>query len=155
MLNAGSGRKDADASQRTISEVLTAGGREHRLLVLKHPDQIHKLAAQAVTLARERGGVVAAAGGDGTLNAVAQAVLDSGCAFGVIPQGTFNYFSRTHGIPLDTAESARALLTGTIKPVQVGLANGRLFLVNASLGLYPELLEDRDCLLYTSPSPRD
>jgi diacylglycerol kinase family enzyme len=55
----------------------------------------------------------------------------------VLPQGTFNYFSRTHGIPLDTTDATRALLAGMIRPVQVGLLNDRVFLVNASLGLYP------------------
>ena len=63
---------------------------------------------------------------------------------GVLPQGTFNYFSRTHGIPTDTEEATRALLNARVEPVQVGLVNDRVFLVNASLGLYPELLEDRE-----------
>ena len=88
--------------------------------------------------------MVVAAGGDGTLNAVAQAVLGSGCAYGVLPQGTFNYFSRTHGIPSDTAQAMQVLLHARAQPAQVGLVNGRVFLVNASLGLYPKLLEDRE-----------
>ena len=85
-----------------------------------------------------------AAGGDGTINAVAQAALGSGCAFGVLPQGTFNYFSRTHGIPPDTAEALQVLLNESPRAVQVGLVNDRVFLVNASLGLYAKLLEDRE-----------
>jgi diacylglycerol kinase family enzyme len=63
---------------------------------------------------------------------------------GVVPQGTFNYFSRTHGIPLETEAATQALLSARPTPVQVGEVNGRLFLVNASLGLYPDLLEDRE-----------
>jgi diacylglycerol kinase family enzyme len=62
----------------------------------------------------------------------------------VLPQGTFNYFSRTHGIPPDPAEALQVLLTERVRPVQVGLVNGRVFLVNASLGLYPRLLQDRE-----------
>ena len=88
--------------------------------------------------------MVVAAGGDGTLNAVAQAVLGSGCAFGVLPQGTFNYFGRTHGIPQDTALAMQLLLNAPVQPVQVGLVNDRVFLVNASVGLYPRLLEERE-----------
>jgi diacylglycerol kinase family enzyme len=84
------------------------------------------------------------AGGDGSINTVAQATLGSGCPLGVLPQGTFNYFGREHGISSDTAEATRALLTARVQPVQVGIVNGRLFLVNASLGLYPRLLEDRE-----------
>ncbi len=85
-----------------------------------------------------------AAGGDGTLNAVAQAVHGQGPAYAVLPQGTFNYFGRTHGISQDIELSTRALLRARMEPVQVGRVNGRLFLVNASLGLYPQLLEDRE-----------
>jgi hypothetical protein len=87
---------------------------------------------------------VVAAGGDGTLNAVARATLGTGCPYGVIPQGTFNYFARTHGIPTDTAEAARALLAAEVVPVPVGSVNDRIFLVNASLGLYPEALDLRE-----------
>ena len=102
------------------------------------------LAREAVERARAVGGVVVAAGGDGTVNAVAQATLGSGLAFGVLPQGTFNYFSRTHGIPGDTAEALQVLLTEQPRPAQVGLVNDRIFLVNASMGLYAELLQDRE-----------
>lgn len=56
--------------------------------------------------------VVVAAGGDGTLNAVARAVFGSGCAFGVLPQGTFSAFSRTHGIPTDIGAAMQVLLHG-------------------------------------------
>ncbi len=62
----------------------------------------------------------------------------------MVPQGTFNYFARTHGIPVDPTEAVRLLLRSTPIPVQVAGVNDRLFLVYASLGLYPELLEDRE-----------
>jgi diacylglycerol kinase family enzyme len=61
-----------------------------------------------------------------------------------VPQGTFNYSSRAHGIPLETIGATKALLEAQIKPVQVGVINDRIFLVNASLGLYPQLLQDRE-----------
>ena len=63
---------------------------------------------------------------------------------GVVPQCTFNYFARTHGIPADPADAVRLLLRSAPAPVQVAGINDRVFLVNASLGLYPELLEDRE-----------
>jgi diacylglycerol kinase family enzyme len=62
----------------------------------------------------------------------------------VLPQGTFNYFGRTHGIPQDTAQAMQLLLHAPVQPVQVGLVNDRVFLVNASVGLYPRLLEERE-----------
>ena len=78
----------------------------------------------------------------------------SGCPFGVLPQGTFNYFGRTHGIPPDTGEADAAAARARPQPVQVGLVNDRVFLVNASLGLYPQLLEDREaCKQQLRPQP--
>lgn len=144
VLNSGSGHSDAEAAGRAISEVLTGAGRVHEILRVEDPGRLAELAREAVAKARASNGIVVAAGGDGTLNAVAQATLGTGCWFGVIPQGTFNYFGRTHGISADAAEAARGLLTARMIPVQVGLVNDRVFLVNASLGLYPQLLEDRE-----------
>ncbi len=127
-----------------MARVFSEGGREVEFLQITNPADISKIAAHAVELAKDRSGVVVAAGGDGTINAVASAVLGSGCPFGVLPQGTFNYFGRAHAIPQNTEAAAIALLGASISPVQVGLVNGRVFLVNASLGLYPQLLEDRE-----------
>lgn len=144
VLNAASGRHDAQATQELISRRLGAAGRAHHLELTDRNRPVGDAARAAVQQARRTGGVVVAAGGDGTINAVAQATLGSGCAFGVLPQGTFNYFGRTHGIPEDAEGALDALLAGQPQPVQVGLANERIFLVNASLGLYPQLLEDRE-----------
>lgn len=144
VLNSGSGRNDADETSTIVREVLEGAGRRVEILKVGEATELANIARNAVDLAKAQGGVVVAAGGDGTINAVAQAVLGQGCPFGVLPQGTFNYFGRTHGISQDTAEAARALLDATISPVQVGMLNERLFLVNASLGLYPQLLEDRE-----------
>jgi diacylglycerol kinase family enzyme len=144
VLNSGSGRRDAATTEATVRSVLGQAGRRHAILRVDDPRQLPTLAQRAVERARQQQGIVVAAGGDGTINAVVQAVLNSGCPFGVLPQGTFNYFSRTHGIPVDTTEATRALLDARVRPVQVGLINDRVFLVNASLGLYPKLLEDRE-----------
>lgn len=144
VVNAGSGRRNSEATQALIAGELTAAGRAHRFYRVDEPAHIPHVARDAVAAAQAEGGVVVACGGDGTINAVAQAVLGSGCAFGVLPQGTFNYFSRTHDIAADTVAATRVLLTGSAQPVQVGLVNDRVFLVNASLGLYPKLLEDRE-----------
>lgn len=144
VLNTSSGSGEAAETLRTIEAGCVAAGREHRIYKVDRPGRLHVLAREAVEQARALKGVVVAAGGDGTINAVAQAALGSGCAFGVLPQGTFNYFSRTHGIPAGTAEALQVLLTESPRPVQVGLVNDRVFLVNASLGLYAKVLEDRE-----------
>jgi diacylglycerol kinase family enzyme len=144
VMNARSGSGDADEAQEQMRAIFTEAGQAHEFLLSDRPSNIPAMAKQAVAKARERGGAVIAAGGDGTINSVAGAVLPLGLPFGIVPQGTFNYSSRAHGIPLDTQEAARALLNAQLRPVQVGLVNDRIFLVNASLGLYPQLLQDRE-----------
>ncbi|MBL8271128.1 diacylglycerol/lipid kinase family protein [Steroidobacter sp.] len=142
--NAGSGSKDAHEARQQIETILSEAGRPHEFILIENPEQLADVAKKAVNAAAESGGAVVVAGGDGTINAVVQAVLPTRRPFGIIPQGTFNYSSRAHGIPLDTSEATRSLLTARIKPVQVGMVNNRAFLVNASLGLYPQLLQDRE-----------
>jgi diacylglycerol kinase family enzyme len=144
VFNVGAGHGQADEVRATLEAGCTAAGRTLHLLQVQDPRQLGSMARQAVAQAQQCSGIVVAAGGDGTINTVAQAALGSGCAFGVLPQGTFNYFSRTHGIPSDTVDALQVLLTGHAQPVQVGLVGDRVFLVNASLGLYPQLLEERE-----------
>jgi diacylglycerol kinase family enzyme len=144
VLNERSGHHDADDVRAPYEQVFARAGRAWRWLSGRPGQGIDAVAREAVRLAREQGGVVVAAGGDGTLNAVAQATLGSGRPFGVLPRGTFNYFSREHGIPAEPESAAELLISGRPQPVQVGLVNERAFLVNASLGLYPKLLEDRE-----------
>lgn len=144
VLNACSGRGDADQTSAVISQVMGEAGRQFELLPVTDPAKLIETAHTAVRLAREQDGIVVAAGGDGTLNAVSAVVLNTGLPFGILPRGTFNYVGRAHGISQDTESAVRCLLQSHIKQAQVGLLNGRPFLVNASFGLYPQLLEDRE-----------
>ncbi len=144
VMNTGSGKRDSDAVRDTIASAMAAAGRRHQLLAVTDGAGLAETAQQALQLAREQNGIVVAVGGDGTLSAVSPAVLGSGVPFGILPQGTFNYFGRGLGIPQDIEPALSCLLDAVIKPVSVGLLNGRVFLVNASLGLYPQLLEDRE-----------
>ncbi len=143
IINGASGHHGADEKRAVIEAALTAAGRAGELLFAQ-PKELPQVARAAAAKAIATRAAVVAVGGDGTNNAVAQAAHAAGCAMGVLPQGTFNYFARTHGIPDDPAEAMHALLHAQPVPVQVGLINERVFLVNASLGLYPELLQDRE-----------
>ena len=143
VVNAAAGSSDAQAKRDVVEAALQAGGRRGELLFCS-PAELPGVAQQAAASALASRSAVVAVGGDGTLNTVAQAAHAAGCAMGVVPQGTFNYFARTHGIPTDPADAVRLLLRATPKPVQVAGVNDRVFLVNASLGLYPDLLEDRE-----------
>jgi diacylglycerol kinase family enzyme len=143
VINAAAGSNDADAKRQVIEAALQAAGRQGNLL-FSDPINLARVANQAAALAIANGTAVVAVGGDGTLNTVAQAAHALSCPMGVVPQGTFNYFARTHGIPSDPTVATRQLLHWSPWPVQVAAINDRVFLVNASLGLYPELLEDRE-----------
>lgn len=144
ILNSGSGKHDGQDVRRTVELTLTTAGRRYEIFQIDDPDQLGTIAESVVQLARDRGGIVVAAGGDGTINRVAAATIGSGCPFGVIPLGTFNYFSRAHGIPSDVAAACQILLVSQAIAVQVGMVNDRIFLVNASIGLLPAVFEERE-----------
>src|SRR5690606_17402568 len=110
IMNAGSGKHDSTDRQAIIKAICEEGGRQNELLLVKQGNQLEATAKQAVKLAREQAGVVVAVGGDGTLHAVCQAVVGQGVPFGVLPQGTFNYFGRAHGISQDLEQALRDLL---------------------------------------------
>lgn len=143
VINAAAGSSDAEAKREYIEAALQAGGRRGDLLFCS-PAELPGAARQAATTAIANRTAVVAVGGDGTLNTVAQAAHAVGCAMGVVPHGTFNYFARTHGIPADPIQAVHLLLRSAPAPVQVAAINDRVFLVNASLGLYPDLLQDRE-----------
>jgi diacylglycerol kinase family enzyme len=148
VLNAGAGQRDGESACEVIARVLSASGRAHELLtVTGGADALASTLRHASTLATQRDGVLVAAGGDGTINAVARVAIALDRPLGVLPLGTFNYFARALGIPTELDAATRLLLTAQPRPVQVGTVNGELFLVNASLGLYPQLLEDREAFL--------
>lgn len=143
VLNAGSGPLQMRARRDAIDAVLNEAGRAHRFVAVERGG-IMAACDQAARSAAAHGGVLVAAGGDGTVNCAAQAALRHGCPLGVLPQGTFNLFAREHGIPLEPEAAVRALLQSQPEAVQVGLVNERVFVVSASVGLYPKLLEDRE-----------
>ncbi|MGK2898448.1 MAG: diacylglycerol/lipid kinase family protein [Burkholderiaceae bacterium] len=143
IVNAASGSIAPQAKRVAIEAALAEAGRESELRFVR-PADLAKAADEAALSALHRRTAVVAVGGDGTINAVARAAHAHGCAMGLVPQGTFNYFARTHGLPEDAAQATRVLLQGAPVPVQVGVVNDQLFLVNASLDLYPEMLKDRE-----------
>lgn len=143
LMNGRSGSQQDEATREAIQSALAAAGRRGEL----HPCDPAQLQTQAAALARQalaEGGALVAVGGDGTINTVAQAAHSAGCPLGVLPRGTFNYFARTHGIATEVDAAMAQLLHARPEPVQVAAVNEHLFLVNASLGLYPDLLEDRE-----------
>jgi diacylglycerol kinase family enzyme len=87
--------------------------------------------------------VLVACGGDGTVNGVASEVSGSQAALGILPLGTLNHFARDLGIS-DLATAEHALIRGNTRMVDVARLNGRIFLNNSGIGIYPVILLERD-----------
>ena len=88
--------------------------------------------------------LVVAAGGDGTQSAVASRLVGKPMVQGVLPLGTLNHFAKDLGVPLKLADAVRTLAKGRVLEVDVGEVNGRIFINNSSLGLYPEIVRERE-----------
>lgn len=144
LLNKKSGRHEQEDTQQKIALSMSNAGREYELILIEDAAKLQDVAKDTLPKVLACKGTLVIAGGDGAINAVVQAVAGSGCRFGVLPHGTFNYFSRTHGIPSDTEQALQVLIHGMPELVQTGVINDRVFLVNASIGLYPQLLQDRE-----------
>ncbi len=141
ILNAASGTNRARASLQALRAAATACGIECEFLLINKPERLAGAIAQARQGPRRR---VIAVGGDGTLRAVAAALVESGKEFGAIPLGTFNYFAREYGLPAHPPDALTYALRGEARPITVGELNGIPFLNNASVGLYPKVLEIRE-----------
>ena len=85
-----------------------------------------------------------AAGGDGTAGAVAAVAVESGATLGVLPLGGLNHFAKDLGIPLELPEAVRNLSAGAVRLIDVAEVNGRIFVNNSGLGLYPYLVVQRE-----------
>jgi diacylglycerol kinase family enzyme len=82
-----------------------------------------------------------AAGGDGTVNAVASALVGADdVPLGVLPLGTLNHFAKDLGIPLDLEPAVRLITQGVRRQVDVGEVNGAVFVNNSSIGVYPRIV---------------
>ena len=85
-----------------------------------------------------------AAGGDGTVNAVAARAIEHDLPMGVLPLGTLNHFAHDLGIDDDIDAAVAVIAAGREQRVDVATANDRLFLNNASIGLYATIVVDRE-----------
>jgi YegS/Rv2252/BmrU family lipid kinase len=113
-----------------VREELEARGAEYRLA----SPSGREAAQQAAREAAERGEVVAAVGGDGTIGLIAGALRGTGASLAVIPAGRGNDFARVMKIPADPREAARVALDGQERTVDVGDVDGNPFVCIASLG---------------------
>ena len=87
---------------------------------------------------------IIAAGGDGTVSSVAAAVADTGIPLGVLPLGTRNNFARDLGLPRSLEGAIRVAAAGHVRRVDAGEVNGHVFVNNSSVGLYPDVVRERN-----------
>lgn len=114
-----------------LREMLAGDGRVVEVFETGHPTQ----AAEHAVKSGAR--TIVAAGGDGTLSSVASVIAGSDVALGIIPAGTLNHFAKALSLPIDVEQAVAIILAGKIRAVDVAEVNGRIFINNSSLGLYP------------------
>jgi diacylglycerol kinase family enzyme len=90
---------------------------------------------------------IVAGGGDGTLNGVVSALIGKqNVHFGILPLGTLNHFARDLDIPMDLEKAVKIIANKYTSLIDVGEVNGRIFLNNSSIGLYPHIVKLRESL---------
>jgi diacylglycerol kinase family enzyme len=149
IINAGAGAGHDDERATELRTKLEAAGLDAELTMAAGGEELIAAARRA----REGGArLVVAGGGDGSVNAVASQLVDldgdgvpgHGIRFGVLPMGTLNHFAKDLGIPLELDAAIANLVSGVPVRVDVGQVNDRIFLNNSSLGLYPDIVRDRE-----------
>ena len=125
----------------SLAEKFRANGAEADITLAKSGTEMIARAEQAVA---DGATLVVAGGGDGTINAVASVVAGSQTRLGVLPLGTLNHFAKDLKIPLGLDEAVANVVHGRPLQVDVGEVNGRIFLNNSSLGIYPDIVRDRE-----------
>jgi diacylglycerol kinase family enzyme len=137
---------EADARLRRIHDVLdTAIPAAWRSVV---PGS--QMGAAAEDMVRRGARVIFAGGGDGSVSTIAGVAVRTDVALGILPLGTRNHFARDLGIPMNVEHWADLVHALPERRVDVGEVNGRVFVNNVSVGIYPLIVRERDRLVQRS-----
>jgi diacylglycerol kinase family enzyme len=139
ILNASSGDGSTEAIRDEIADGFAAADINAQITVARG-GELDALSKQAA----ENNDIVIAAGGDGTVSAVAAAIHKARKTLGVLPLGTLNNFSKDLGIPQDIAGAIAVIRQGVTTTIDLAEANGRIFINNSSIGLYPRIVRRRE-----------
>lgn len=130
---AGPGRsRTLDACTALARESLGRAGFAVDVHITTGPEDAQRFAAAAVSAGHD---LVAAWGGDGTVNGVGAALAGSPVAMAIIPGGSGNGLARDLGVPLDAAAAFEVAATGTTRSIDAGELDGSLFFNVAGIGL--------------------
>ena len=141
VLNAGSGDGSAEQAAALLATLFSEVGYEFRIDLLKAGDDLPKAIDRAIA---DKVDIIVAGGGDGTVNSVVNAIAGHDITLGVLPLGTLNHFARDLGLPIAMEEAAHVIVAGHTTQIDVGEVNGRLFVNNSSVGLYPRIVQLRE-----------
>jgi diacylglycerol kinase family enzyme len=143
LWNRSSGWSDSDQERQKIESILSGGGSH---LDVRQVERGMDILEQTKALVAGGADVLIAAGGDGTINAAASALVHQKTALGVIPAGTLNHFARDLQIPLEPEKAARVIVDGRPIYVDAASVNGRVFLNNSVLGFFPKYRTTREAM---------
>jgi diacylglycerol kinase family enzyme len=87
---------------------------------------------------------VVVGGGDGTIRSVAHVLAGTGLPLAILPLGTMNHFAKDLDIPVDLSAAMRVLAGFCERSVDLGEVNGEVFVNNSSIGIYPNMVVDRE-----------
>jgi YegS/Rv2252/BmrU family lipid kinase len=141
IINSNSGGFVAEETLAEIERAFAGYSVEVRVHVADTGDETEKLAAEC---ADSEGDIIVAAGGDGTISTVAKEVVRAGKVLGILPLGTLNNFSKDLQIPQDIDRAIRTIVENSERMIDLGEVNGRIFVNNSSIGLYPHIVRDRE-----------
>lgn len=139
IFNPASGTQDAAARRALLEAAAHAAGLTCALSETDRDCGALPLARKAVADGMER---VLVSGGDGSMMEAANALAGSGVALAVLPGGTGNLLAMNLGLPLDCEAAVQAALTAAARPLDIGWANGTVFLIMAGMGLDARMVRD-------------
>ncbi len=141
ILNAGSGSGHDEGLIKHVRDLFVSANIPAEVVLARGGKEIAAKTAHAIS---QQVDVIVAGGGDGTVSTIAAALAGGSIALGVLPLGTLNHFAKDLGIPMALDEAVRQIAAGRRLRVDVGEVNGRIFINNSSLGLYPDIVHDRN-----------
>lgn len=141
IFNPASGSEDVETRRARLTALAREAGLRCDLIETDEYRGAGPLAREALARGVER---VLVSGGDGSVMEAAGALAGTGVALAVIPGGTGNLLAMNLGIPTDPTEAMRCALTGKAYPMDVGRANGTVFLIMAGMGADAQMIRDAD-----------